>query len=233
MTGATRDDTSVTGDTRDLYSNPRDVDLPIVANIHGKRDLGAIERQTLQPLVLNSDFDADLRLWNPVTAGVTTLDSTLNRSGVAGSGSAHITAPNAITGTQTAGLVQCVQLPGPGTYTLNGWGHGTGSALTGGDIAELKWEYRKNGGDGCTGGAPNATGTKVLSNSNSWSMPATPAYITVNAQDWTPASSITVTLIAVESGPNGPPTNAWFDGITLGIDTIVADGFETSWRQIP
>jgi len=224
--------TSVFNDIKDLYSNPRDVDLSIVGNVHGKRDLGAIERQTLLPLVFNSDFDADLRLWNPVTAGVTTLDTTLNRSGVAGSGSAHITVANAVTGTQTAGLVQCVQLPAPGTYALNGWGHGTGTAFTIGDIAELRWEYRKNGSDGCTVGAPNASGTLILSSSNSWSMPATPAYITVNVGDWTPASSITVTLVAVESGPSGAPTNAWFDGITLGIDTIFADGFETSWRQI-
>lgn len=222
---------SVPGGDLDLYSNRRDVDLPVVANFHGRGDLGAIERQTLQPLVLNSDFDADLRLWNAVTAGVTTRDTARNVSGAAGSGSAHISVSNAVTGTQTAGLVQCVQLPGPGVYSLNGWGHGTGTAVTGGDIAELYWEYRKNGGDGCTGGVPNATGTQVLSNGNSWSIPATPASITVNAQDWTPASSITVTLIAVENGSGGAPTNAWFDGITLrvnGDDRIFADGFEKS-----
>jgi predicted outer membrane repeat protein len=217
---------SVANDSQDLDSNPRDVDLPIVGNVHGKRDLGAIERQTLQPLVLNSGFDADLRLWNVATAGVTTWDSARNASGAVGSGSAHITQSNAATGAQVSGLVQCVHLPGPGIYALNGWGHGTGTMVTAGDIAELYWEYRKNGAENCTSGAPNATGTQVLSNGNSWSRPATPTYIAVTAQDWTYNSSIAVTLVAVENGASGAPTNAWFDGVTLGIDTIFADNFE-------
>ncbi len=193
------------------------------------RDLGAIERQTLQPLVLNSDFDADLRLWDTAIAGTTTWDTSKNVSGAPGSGSAHVTAPNASTGSQVGGLVQCVHLPGPGIYALNGWGHGTGTTVTAGDIAELYWEYRKTGGESCTGGAPNATGTQVLSSGNSWSKPATPAYIEVTAQDWTYTSSIAVTLVAVENGASGPPTNAWFDGITLSIkgeDTIFAGSFE-------
>jgi predicted outer membrane repeat protein len=218
---------SVANDGQDLYSNSRDVDLPIAANVHGKRDLGAIERQTLQPLVLDSDFDVDLRLWSVATAGITTWDATRNASGAAGSGSAHMTLPNA--GSGVGGLVQCVHLPGPGVYALNGWGHGTGTTVTAGDLAELYWEYQKNGGENCTGGAPNAAGTKILSNGNSWSKPATPAYIEVTAQDWTYTSSIAVTLVAVENGASGAPTNAWFDGITLGVegdDTIFANGFD-------
>jgi hypothetical protein len=220
--------TSVAGDSKDLYSNTRDVDLPIVANL-GLRDLGAIERQTVQPLVLNADFNADLRLWNTATAGATSWDATKNVSGTSGSGSAHVTAPSAVTGTQTGGIVQCMHLPGPGLYALNGFGHGTGTMVTAGDIAELYWEYRKSGGEGCTSGTPDASGTKILSNSNSWSMPAIPAYIVVTEQDWTYTSSIAVTLVAQENGAGGAPTNAWFDGITLAIDgdnTIFADGFE-------
>lgn len=217
-------------DGQDLFSNPRDVDLPIVANVHGKRDLGAIERQTLQPLVLNADFDADLRLWRVAANDVTTWDGTRNASGAAGSGSAHVSQTGTSIGSQVKGLVQCVHLPGPGTYALNGWGHGTGTQVTGGDIAELYWEYRKSGGESCTGLAPDTTGTKVLSNGNSWSRPSTPAYIEVSAQDWTDTSSIAVTLVAEEGGSGGPPTNAWFDGITLGVagdDTIFANGFDS------
>jgi len=220
--------TSVGGDNFDLYSNPRDVKLPIVANLFA-RDLGAIERQTLQPLVLNSDFDADLRLWNTAIAGTTSWDSTRNASGAAGSGSAHVTAANAVTGTHTGGIVQCVQLPGPGTYALNGWGRGTGTMVTAGDIAELYWEYRKSGGEGCTGGAPDASGTKILANGPNWTRPANPDYIVVSEQDWTYTSSIAVTLVAVENGVPGAPTNAWFDGVTLSVageDTIFSGSFE-------
>jgi len=220
---------SVAGDDRDLYSNPRDVDLPIVGNVNGGRDLGAIERQTLQPLVLDSDFDADLRLWSVVTAGATTWDTTRNASGAAGSGSAHVSQPSSVTGTKVGGLVQCVHLPGPGIYALNAWGHGTGTMVTAGDIAELYWEYRKIGGENCILGAADATGTKILSSGNSWSKPATPAYIEVSEQDWTPDSTISVMLVAVENGVSGAPTNAWFDGVTLGVegdDTIFAEDFE-------
>ena len=220
--------TSVDGDHFDLYSNPRDVKIPIAANFF-TRDLGAIERQTLQPLVLNSDFDVDLRLWKTAIAGTTSWDSTKNISGAAGSGAAHVTASSAVTGTQTGGIVQCVHLPGPGNYKLNGWGRGTGTMVTAGDIAELYWEYRKDGGEGCTGGAPDATGTKLLANGPNWSRPATPDTIVVTEQDWRYTSSIAVTLVAVENGPSGAPTNAWFDGITLGVegeDTIFSGGFE-------
>ncbi|MEO5625309.1 MAG: hypothetical protein ABIQ70_04805 [Dokdonella sp.] len=221
---------NVAGDSTDLYGNPRDVDLPILSNYHGVRDLGAIERQTLQPLVLNSDFDTDLRLWSEAIAGLTTRDPTRNISGAAGSGSVHISSPaNAVPGTRFGALVQCVHLPGPGIYALNGWGHGTGTAVTGGDIAELYWEYRKSGGEGCTNGAADASGTKILSSSNNWSKPATPAFIEVTAQDFTYTSSIAVTLVAEENGPSGAPTNAWFDGITLSVggdDVIFANGFD-------
>jgi hypothetical protein len=220
---------SVANDGQDLYSNPRDVNLPITANL-GLRDLGAIERQALQPLVLNSDFDADLRLWDTAVAGVTNWDSTRSASGAAGSGSAHVTLPTPVTGTSVGGIVQCVHLPGPGTYKLNGWGHGTGTMVTAGDIAELYWEYRRSGGENCTNGTPDATGYKTLSNGNSWTRPATPTLIAVTEQDWTYTSSIAVTLVGVENGVSGAPMNAWFDGVTLGIegdDTIFANGFDS------
>jgi hypothetical protein len=222
--------TDVAGDSMDLNSNPRDVDLPIVDNFGGPRDLGAIERQTLQPLVLNSDFNEDLRLWNVAvaTAGSTSWDVS-NVSGTTGSGSAHVTAPSAVTGSQIGGIVQCIHLPGPGVYELNGFGHGTGGSFTVGDVAELYWEYRKSGGEGCTGGTPNAFDTKPLSSVNSWSRASDPAHIVVSAQDWTYTSSIAVTLVARENGVGGAPTNAWFDGITLSIkgeDTIFANSFE-------
>ena len=98
--------------------------------------------------------------------------------------------------------------------------------VTAGDIAELFWEFRKSGGEACTSGTPDATGTKVLANGPNWSHPPTPAFFGVSKQDWTCFSSIAVTLVAVENGASGPPTNAWFDGITLDVDTLFADGFD-------
>jgi hypothetical protein len=220
--------TAAAGDDRDLLSNRRDVELPVTFNF-GVRDLGAIERQSLQPLVLNADFDADLRLWGEATAGVTTWDPTRNAAGAPGSGSAHVTQAGTATGARVGGIVQCVHLPGPGTYTLNGWGLGTGTAVTAGDIAELYWEFRRNGEEACSSGTPDASGTLVLSSSNGWSRPAEPASIEVGEQDWTYTSSIAVTLVAQENGPSGAPTHAWFDGVTLGVrgvDIVFTSGFD-------
>ena len=209
----------------DLYSNPRNVDLPSTSNFW-LSDLGAIERQTLEPLVLNSDFDIDLRLWTAVTEGVTTWDPSKNRTGATGSGSAHILQPGAVTGSRVGGVMQCVHLPGPAIYALNGWGRGTGTMVTPGDIAELYWEYRKSGGEGCTNGPPDATGTLTLSNSPNWTRATAPAYINVREQDWTYTSSIAVTLVGQENGPSGAPTNAWFDGVTLTTETVFTNGFD-------
>lgn len=222
----------IAGDDRDVSALPRDLDMPIKVNFNGGvRDVGAFERQSLQPMVLNGDFDApDLRLWKPVLAGSTTRDATQNASGAPGSASAHVTRANPASGQETHGLSQCIHLPGPALYTLNGWGRGTGNGAVLGDQAKLRWEYRRNGGENCTG-TPDAFGWLVLSGSNAWNRPAEPAAIEIPEANWGDSPSITVTLVAVEAGPSGTNvTHAWFDGITLEArsldDRIFADGFD-------
>lgn len=217
------------GNERDAYGQSRDVDLLNPDN-NGPRDVGALERQTLQPLVLNGDFDpADLRLWDVVSAGTTTRDSTQNASGAANSGSAHVTRAGPANGQVTYGISQCIHLPGPATYALNGWGRGTGSNIVIGDKATLYWEYRRNGGDDCGNGAADASGWHELSASTTWRRPAQPALIEVSPANWGDSPSIKVILGAVETPAAVGATNAWFDGVTLEIlmpDLIFADGFD-------
>lgn len=219
----------ITGDDRDVLGMPRDQNLPIV--VPGIRDIGAYERPTLLPLVLNPDFDVDLNLWSTVTAGVTTRDTNFNATGASGSGSAKVSQTNIAFGQAVRGIAQCVHLPGPGLYAVNGSGRGTGNFAAAGDIAQLHWEFRRNGGEGCTQGAVDASGYHTLSSTANWGRPATPALVGVTAADWTTNSSITITLVGTESGPSGTPRtlNTWFDGITIdvaGSDTIFADGFD-------
>ncbi len=219
----------ITGDDRDVLGQPRDQNLPIV--VPGIRDIGAYERPTLLPLVLNQDFDVDLNLWSTVTAGVTTRDTTFNATGASGSGSAKVSQTNIAFGQAVRGIAQCVHLPGPGLYAVNGSGRGTGNFAAAGDIAQLHWEFRRNGGEACTQGAADASGYHTLSSTTNWGRPANPAYVGVSAGDWTSNSSITITLVGTESGASGTPRtlNTWFDGITLdvaGSDTIFADGFD-------
>ena len=224
---------AITGNDVDADSLPRDRRLQPVPRDDGfVRDIGAYERQMIGPLVLNGDFNADLNLWTPVTAGTSTRDTAQNASGAPGSGSTRVSLANTFFGQSVSGLVQCVHLPGPGTYTLNGWGRGTGNMTVAGDIAQLYWEYRDNGGEACTQGDPNTSGYLFLSNQASWRRPANPLVIEVSAAQWTTTSSVAITMIVFENSVSGPPRTAtgWFDGITLEWldpnDRIFDDGFE-------
>lgn len=215
---------------RDAFGRLRNVDLPNADN-PGTRDIGALERPAVLPLVLNGDFDPnDLRLWDTVTAGTTTRDATQNASGAANSGSAHVTRTNPANGQETQGVSQCIHLPAPGTYALNGWGRGTGSNIVLGDKARLRWEYRGTGGLNCNVGVPVASGWLDLSSSTTWHRPAQPALIEVTPADWGNSPSIKVILTAVETPGAIGSTNAWFDGITLDVipanDAIFANGFD-------
>lgn len=214
----------------DLEGRPRAVDLPVKANRMGSADLGAYERQSLQPLVLNGDFDADLNLWSEITAGAATWDGTRNASGPSGSGSLRVSQGNFV-GTEVFGASQCIHLPGPGRYLLNGYGRGGGlGVMTDGTF--LRWELRRDGGEACNAGPPDTSGTHFLSSSSSFVRPAVPAVIDLDEAEWTHNSSITILLRVVDNGNVAPPNNSatgWFDGIALdveGSDVIFADGFD-------
>jgi hypothetical protein len=134
--------------------------------------------------------------------------------------------------TRVTGLRQCIHLPGPGVYALNGWGRsGTGS--TGNrDYVYLNWEYRAVGGEECTGGPANLGADLFLANSSAWRKPPNPALIDASAAEWTSTSSITVTLVVVEFSSTVPSTSTagWFDGVTLEPvldDTIFEDSFDS------
>ncbi|MEO6076925.1 MAG: hypothetical protein ABIP56_08985, partial [Dokdonella sp.] len=215
----------------DMFSKSRDIDLDLVENYYGQRDLGALERQAVQPLVLNGTFDANVNIWPEVTVGASTWDGTQNAPGTPAGGALHVLT----TGTSISARKQCVHLPGPGTYTLNGWGKSTGSGpFTTGSYVRLGWEYRSAGSETC-GGMVTSSGNLLLANTGTWRRPATPATIVVSNFAWTTDSSILVYLV-VEDGPGSgiapeAPTatlNGWFDGITLDVlsDRIFANGFD-------
>ena len=219
---------AVPGDDRDAMGQPRDTDLPINTNTpRGPRDLGALERQSLLPFVLNADFDfSDLRLWTWFAGA---WDGTQNISGGAGSGSWTFA-----TSGQTASRFvigqHCVHLPGPGRYRLNGRGKGGGNTLTSRDYAVLGWEFRRVGGEACTSGNADGFGEMTVGSGTSWGTAAQATLVEVAPATWTTSSSILIRLIAVDGGVSiGGSISAWFDGITLDIDgseTIFADGFD-------
>ena len=218
----------------DLVRHVRDIDLDIVANRHGPRDLGALEREFVQPLVQNSDFNVNLDTWKVVTtAAVSSWDATQNASGPAGSGSLKV----ALTTTAPAvsARKQCIHLPAAGDYTLNGWGKSTGSMFSPGDNVQLYWEFRANGDEACTS-LPSRNGTLTLSSTSTWRRPVNGTRINVSPQEWTTNSSLLVFLVVDEGGgigmpgeaPTGSSLDGWFDGVTLDVtaDNIFANGFD-------
>lgn len=222
----------------DLDGVAHTTDMPIGGILDRTADVGALERPQLQPLVLNSDFDADINLWDP--PGESSWDGSQNASGPAGSGSLQsaIALDDFIVDART----QCVHLPGPGTYSLNGWGRVSAGAPFDNTV-RLEWKLRYNGGaSGCTDGAPDLQGVHVLAHDSAWQQPPNPSVITVPEAGWTRNTSLAIHLVVVNGNPlkrvrgvaskqSGP--TGWFDGITLGIGgdgngdgPIFADGFE-------
>lgn len=217
----------------DLYSHPRNLALPVNPNEFGFADAGAFERQSLQPLVLNSDFDSDLNLWEVLATS--TWDVAQNASGPSGSGSAR--GSIAIDATRVAVRRQCFYLPGPGRYYLNGWGRVTASMPP--HRAWLDWELRYSTAtvDGCTDATPAVNGSLLLASDAAWARPAVPATIDVEPPVWGPYTSLTVYLVVENGSPIGGSTpdatlggpDGWFDGIVLETaydDTIFANGFD-------
>ena len=218
----------ITGDDRDVLGMPRDQNLPIV--VPGIRDIGAYERPTLLPLVLNGDYDVDWNLWPQTAAGVSSWDGTQNASGPSGSGAIKVTQAGTPNLQRVYGLNQCIHLPGPGVYALNGWGRAGAGGIGNRDYLYLNWELRHDGGEGCSSGPADASGDHFLSNSSNWQHPVNPKLIEISAGDWTSNSSLFITQVVTESGITNPPTTiGWFDGITLELevdDTIFEDGFD-------
>lgn len=217
----------------DLLSHPRIVGLPVNPNESGFADAGAFERQSLQPLVLNSDFDSDLNLWEALATS--TWDVAQNASGPSGSGSAR--GSIAIDDTRVAVRRQCFYLPGPGRYYLNGWGRVTASTPP--HRAWLDWELRYSTAtlDGCTDSTPAVSGSLLLASNAAWERPTVPATIDVEPGVWGPYTSLTVYLVVQNGSPIGGATpdatlggpDGWFDGVVLETgydDTIFANGFD-------
>ncbi len=211
------------GNERDALGRTRDIDLPN-PNGQGPRDIGALERPALQPLVLNADFDySDLRLWTKFDGA---WDGTQNIVGGNNSGSwkYSIGSTNAV---DVVVAEQCIVLPAPGSYLLTGWGKGGGTVLSS-SYAIVKWEIRNNTLPTCQGGVVQS-GQLPLGSGTSWGHPALPASIDLPQAQYGSDLSIKLMLVAHSGAATNPHSlSAWFDGITLDYidDTIFKDGFE-------
>ncbi|HET6546519.1 MAG TPA: hypothetical protein VFG55_07230 [Rhodanobacteraceae bacterium] len=212
------------GPNLDLDGRPRGIDIPIVANVFGDADIGAYERASTFSLVRNRGFGTDLRLWNEVTPG----SATWQPDGASSAGAVYIHADPAVAG-DLIGLSQCVRIPGPGVYALNGFGHSSGSVATR-DYVRLHWKLRPSSPDETCDGAVAVEGDLNLPRGTAFAAPAAPALIDVPAEVWTSTTTVEITTIVHENGVTTlETTNGWFDDITFEPDfgdTIFEDGFD-------
>jgi hypothetical protein len=217
----------VAGDDRDSDGLPRDQNLDLVSDLNGPRDLGAFERQTLLPLVQNGGFAGDVRLWPEVVNNASQFQSE-DHAGISVSGSLRVTE----NGGSIAALQarrQCVHLPGPTTYQLNGHGRSYSTQLFR-DTLSLVWRLRASSAD-CSGGVLRE-GTLALPNTTTWARAAQPAIIPLSTTEWTADSTLEIVILATDDRPL-PPNNidVAFDQITLTENAVLpaaifANGFE-------
>jgi hypothetical protein len=210
--------------TTDLEGHVHNQDMTLVADRFGVGDIGAYELQSIGNLVLDPGFAVDLRLWNAVTPGV----STWNSSGAGSAGSVVISMDPGPVG-DLIGLSQCVHIPGPGTYQLNGFAYGVGAHNFDRDRVRLGWKFLPNpGGEACIGSAP-AQGVVSFPSTLTWSTSTTPGIIDIPPALWSRYSAVEVSLIVQEGGfAIGGTTTGNFDAISLQafVDQIFADSFE-------
>jgi len=229
---------------RDLYSQHRSVTLTPPIPHRPPRDMGALERQSRSPLVLNSDFDTDLRLW-PANNNSTqaTWDGTQNGSGPAGSGSLRfnniagpVRSTNAPNGAVVRPRSQCVRVPWPGSYRISAWGRSQGVNAATRDIVRLNWAFRRSNATTTPETCPTASvgdrsGQIFVTSNATWTQAPTPAVLRIEPTEWGFSSTIVLTPEAEErdNGPSQSSINAWIDGITIDFipdDILFRDGFE-------
>ncbi len=213
--------------TTDLEGHIHNKDMILVADRYGVGDIGAYELQSIGNLVLDPGFSVDLRLWNVITGGVSTWTS----GGYSSAGSVTISQNPAPTG-ELIGLSQCIHIPGPGAYQLNGFAYGDGPNNTERDRVRLGWKLRPNPGDEACSGTVPTEGAVSFPHGSTWAASSAPAIIDIPAALWSRYSSVEVSLIVQEAGFQVPASTAgYFDGITLQAidvisDRIFADSFE-------
>jgi hypothetical protein len=220
----------VVGDDRDVYAMPRDQRMGIVPRLDPSRhrDAGGFERQNLLPLVLNGEFAGDTNLWALPVGHAGAYQATNAPGSTAGTGAAQVVGTS--TTGRLLGYAQCVHLPGPGLYTLNGTGRSDANPQLSNPTA-LIWELRANGGEGCGDGPITAGGTHILGTQQTtdlWIRPVAPATIAVPAGLWNTNTSLTVVMAVYPNASNSTAYTGQFDAIRLepAGDLIFANDFE-------
>lgn len=199
----------------DLDGNPRVVELVPRSVAFGRQDLGAYERQTLEPLVRNGDFAVNTGPWR-VGIGVT--------AELHGGGVLIAKADGGRLGREVIGLTQCVPLPMAGDYRLTGLAAGQGFLAHSRDRVEVRWRYyARSAGSECAG-TPTRIGALRFPNSAGLSAPIADDLIVVAPGEFSERTELLIELVAIEGNVTAvnDSTGGMFDGIRLVAPTSAA-----------
>jgi hypothetical protein len=226
----------VTGDDRDALGLPRDRRIDAVPRLAGHvRDVGALERQALLPILLNGEFGEaggfvpGANHWQPASGPEATYVRLTENAPGSPASSAALQVHGASSTGRLLGVVQCVHLPGPGTYLLNGYGRSSGDDSQT-NIVGLIWELRADGGEGCVDGPISESALHHIGRSGGY-VTGPPTLINVPAALWNHDTSLTVLTVVLPNAAADGQYNGVFDRITLSWTAIVpaalfSDGFE-------
>jgi predicted outer membrane repeat protein len=219
---------AVPGQHRDLDGNPYDRDLP-KPDLFGPRDLGAYERQDIGELVRNPFFAVDARLWTPASAAA---GLQRDAGGAQTPGSLRVADANDV----TAGVViarQCVPLPGPGRYFLDGHARvdPAASPQFGVDRVSIRWRLFSESIPNDCASDPLQEGELVFASRSTFGPPLNPDAGGFDVFSDSEFSQVEIALIATEGSISlVDPTAGYFDDVRLfrlgPPQSIHVDGFE-------
>ena len=216
----------------DLDGLPRSVNLPLVP-AGTSVDLGAYERQSINNIMVNDSFNADLSQWTLPYPAIVSRDSN-NGNGPSGSGSLKVLGGIVSNAASVTVAKQCQVLPGPGLYRITAWGRSPGAgAITPGDGLTVNWKVFKPAvpAYGCTGPIIDQ-GDVLIPATTNWMLSPTPGQFGINFDDYLSNAAVEISLVARDVSFPDPQGfrdyNVAFDGITVEAnnDLIFANGFD-------
>lgn len=121
------------------------------------------------------------------------------------------------------GLIQCVRIPGPGSYALGGYARIAENAAQS-SLARIRWTLRANGPQ-CSGPIAGS-GAAEFPRSTNW-VASTPTAILVEPPDWTAATTVALELQVGDSSTTTiEPLEAYLDQVYVTEGALFEDGFE-------
>jgi hypothetical protein len=136
--------------------------------------------------------------------------------------------PDLVIAARVTARTQCVALPVPGTYLLNGFARTTGSPIPNNrQTALLHWRLHRSDDPTCTG-PDDLRGDVIITNGSAWIESSSPAAIAIPPATFATHRFVSISTVMQTNSPTPRSLKGWFDRIQLTLEgpDIFRDGFE-------